>query len=132
MCNLDGDNIISPEFVPKCVGHFAAGCKLVWFHDGTAKAGTCGRIAYLRDDFWAVRGYDQDLLPMGYQDIDIVERLKKHLRGQYAQWSLGPQQSYEHLRVFAQDYSERLAVRNTVPAKIANIDPAIKAAYQMG
>ena len=112
LCNLDGDNVISPEFVQKCVGHFAAGRKLVWFHDGTAKAGNCGRIAYLSESFCAVRGYDQDLLPMGYQDLDIIARLQKHLSAPVYRNS-----------------SERLAVQNAVPAKIANIDPAIKTVY---
>eukprot|EP00971_Amphidinium_carterae_P162230 3215802-Amphidinium_carterae.1 len=39
-------------------------------------AGMCGRIVSLREDFEAIAGYDEAMLPMGYQDCDLVIRLR--------------------------------------------------------
>ena len=38
--------------------------------------GTTGRIVIHRDLFELVRGYDEDLGPMGYQDVDLAVRVK--------------------------------------------------------
>ena len=40
-------------------------------------SGTCGRMAYRFCDFDAVRGYDQDFYPVGYQDVDLKVRFKE-------------------------------------------------------
>ena len=40
-------------------------------------SGTCGRMAYRFSDFDAIRGYDQDFFPVGYQDVDLRVRFKE-------------------------------------------------------
>ena len=78
LVNLDGDNLVGPKFLPDIVRQFVQGYKVVQFHEGGGlNAGTFGRVAYFRADFWAIGGYDEDAYPMGYQDADIINRLRK-------------------------------------------------------
>lgn len=75
--NLDGDNYLSAEFIleletlfsrhPYAVVHAFDGDRYV--------AGTYGRIGMHRDNFYAVGGYNEGFLPMGFQDDDLILRL---------------------------------------------------------
>ena len=42
--------------------------------DWNPKNGNFGRIAITKNKFDEIGGYDQSLLPMGYQDWDIIKR----------------------------------------------------------
>lgn len=78
LVNLDGDNLVGPGFahdVSRRMFHESA--RLLQYEKND---GTCGRIAYFREDFLKLRGYDEDAYPMGYQDIDLMERLE-HMGG---------------------------------------------------
>ncbi|MCP4243149.1 MAG: hypothetical protein GY772_21555, partial [bacterium] len=76
ICNLDGDNLLGPEFVAHI--HRAAAeetspymCLMASGVPGTAGRLVC-RVAAWRD----LQGYDEDLGPSGYQDMDLRDRLR--------------------------------------------------------
>eukprot|EP00928_Gymnodinium_smaydae_P023259 TRINITY_DN19264_c0_g4_i3.p1 TRINITY_DN19264_c0_g4~~TRINITY_DN19264_c0_g4_i3.p1 ORF type:complete len:972 (+),score=214.55 TRINITY_DN19264_c0_g4_i3:74-2989(+) len=87
--NLDCDNLVSPTFLEDVSRKFhQEGYTALQFEDAD---GTCGRIACSRQDFIQLRGYDEDCLPMGGQDTDLILRLKmlphayfKKVRGEQA------------------------------------------------
>ena len=77
LVNLDCDNVPGPLFIPTLVSEFNKTRKkwppCVWISNG---GGTTGRIAYLACTFMnQLNGYDEDLEPVGYQDIDVVNRI---------------------------------------------------------
>lgn len=73
LVNVDGDNLIGPDFSQNVVQMFSEGYTVVQYEYGE---GTCGRIACWQKDFLQLRGYDEDAFPMGAQDIDLMNRLK--------------------------------------------------------
>jgi hypothetical protein len=74
LVNVDGDNLVGPDFPVDVVNHFQQGRTLLQYEWGQ---GTCGRIAYRREDFLKLRGYDEDAYPMGAQDVDLLKRLEE-------------------------------------------------------
>jgi len=74
LVNVDCDNFIGPNFALDVVNRINNGSTVLQYEDGD---GTCGRIAYWRDEFLHVGGYDEDCSPMGAQDIDLRNRLSK-------------------------------------------------------
>lgn len=74
LVNLDADNFIGEDFCSWIddlleadrMGH-------AWSNDWYD--GTYGRIAIRKEHFYAVGGYDESLLPCGYQDTDIMQRV---------------------------------------------------------
>ena len=77
LVNLDGDNYTGPNGGSAVIDQFG-NSKNVFTHqfsDGYLY-GNYGRIGYWREDFMAIGGYDQLMLPMGYQDIDLTKRLE--------------------------------------------------------
>ena len=109
LVNVDGDNLIGPNFPLDVVQKFQAGYKVLQYEYGE---GTTGRIAYLRSDFMRIRGYDEekDVLPMGAQDIDMIHRLKMLYH---------PQPVYKKVKNIA--YSQ--AIPNDLKAKVSSCDP---------
>ena len=76
---MDCDNVPGPLFIPTLVSEFNKARTMrpwppcVWISNG---GGTTGRIAYLACTFMSrLNGYDGDLEPVGYQDIDVVNRI---------------------------------------------------------
>lgn len=75
LVNLDADNFIGPGFVdyvlanrePKKVFH-------IWFQNATT--GTCGRTAFNRDEFFAVGGYNNELTPGPWDELDLINRAR--------------------------------------------------------
>jgi predicted glycosyltransferase involved in capsule biosynthesis len=73
--NLDADNFIGEA--PQTILPLVATPRWVihgW--SGTYYDGTYGRIAMPREQFYALGGYDEQLLAMGYEDSDLIERAK--------------------------------------------------------
>ena len=77
LINLDADNLIAPTFmdeVKKAMtqGKLKQSNACLW---GKGRNnGTCGRIGMWAEDFARLGGYDQTLLPTGYEDVDLVKR----------------------------------------------------------
>eukprot|EP00445_Apocalathium_hangoei_P029022 CAMPEP_0203924996 /NCGR_PEP_ID=MMETSP0359-20131031/64701_1 /ASSEMBLY_ACC=CAM_ASM_000338 /TAXON_ID=268821 /ORGANISM="Scrippsiella Hangoei, Strain SHTV-5" /LENGTH=484 /DNA_ID=CAMNT_0050853331 /DNA_START=89 /DNA_END=1543 /DNA_ORIENTATION=+ len=104
--NLDGDNLIGPNFPVDVVNRFVQdGYSVLQYEDGD---GTCGRIACSRGDFVRIRGYDEDAYPMGAQDVDLVHRLKELPNARFK-------------KVRGSVHSQ--AIQNTQEAKVASCSP---------
>lgn len=76
LVNLDGDNFIADSI---------AAWRRVWdeHYDTVIQSrgknwgdGTFGRIGLPRRHFLALGGYDEEMLPAGVQDLDLIERAK--------------------------------------------------------
>ena len=76
--NLDNDNAMTPAFIPLLadVIRDQAGPRDVVQFTNKQVTGTTGRIG-ASGGFWSqMAGYDEQFLPMGYQDIDLMNRAK--------------------------------------------------------
>ena len=78
LVNLDNDNLPGPSFISvlmqEAVGKWHRdGPMMLWFHG--KQGGTCGRLAYWGNTFFGINGYDEQLDPVGYQDIDVINRI---------------------------------------------------------
>lgn len=73
--SLDADNFITPSDVEKIrdVKRTNVMCHQ-W--SGKPDDGSCGRIGYPREVFFSLGGYDEELLPMGFEDVDFLRRSK--------------------------------------------------------
>lgn len=76
LVNLDGDNILGPRYCRDVLRAVYAGADLVHTFSGNWGDGTCGRVAITRESFAKLGGYDESFEPVGYQDIDLVERAR--------------------------------------------------------
>ena len=78
LVNLDGDNFTGyrgGRFVFDAFNR--ANHEIVlWQWSKVKRDGSFGRVAVTRDRFYALGGYDQSLMPMGYQDNDLYERAR--------------------------------------------------------
>ena len=75
--NLDADNRITPETVAMIERVFRADrdtCLHNWNQDWAA--GTCGRVALAASRWLELGGYDEALLPVGWQDLDLMFRAR--------------------------------------------------------
>ena len=73
---LDCDNFTGPSGGNFVISQFEQNdynCVVHQF-DGNHHNGTFGRIALTKNKFNEIGGYDQSMLPMGYQDWDIIKR----------------------------------------------------------
>lgn len=88
LMNLDCDNFVR-DAISTIRRYFSEGVAALHMSSGIARDGTTGRIAVTRDAFSSVGGYDESLLPMGYQDYDFLARLAAagHL---VARWNCAP------------------------------------------
>jgi hypothetical protein len=73
LINLDCDNFIG-DAVEIVRQQCSRGAQVVHLWSGNWGDGTCGRIAILREIFYALGGYDESFYPMGYQDRDLLNR----------------------------------------------------------
>ncbi|MEY4815540.1 MAG: hypothetical protein RLZZ162_2613 [Verrucomicrobiota bacterium] len=71
--SLDCDNFIA-DSVAVVEHYFSQGCRLLHHWSGVHGDGTSGRIAVSRPIFEHLGGYDESFYPMGYQDLDLLER----------------------------------------------------------
>ncbi len=80
LVNVDADNVFSPTFVAVLFSNVAPHLKPgggIYLMFGGDDAGTTGRCAMFASKFTALNGFDQDLAPSGYQEIDMRERVKR-------------------------------------------------------
>ncbi len=78
LVNLDGDNLTGYRggmFVYTQFMSYPHDICL-WQFSGKKQDGSFGRIAASRDAFFAVGGYNEEFLEMGFQDRDLVNRLE--------------------------------------------------------
>lgn len=78
LVNLDGDNLTGYRggmFVYEQFMSYPNDICL-WQFSGKKQDGSFGRIAASRDSFFAVGGYNEEFLEMGFQDRDLVNRLE--------------------------------------------------------
>jgi hypothetical protein len=73
--NLDADNFIDSGEVA-AIRRAAQQGRACHQFSGSYPDGSFGRIGMPRDLFFDLGGYDESLLPMGSQDVDLVERLR--------------------------------------------------------
>jgi hypothetical protein len=76
LVNVDGDNLITIAWVDSVVSEAPDLCagKLTCVRWQGADGGVTGRVAMSQAMFNTLNGYDEDLLPSGYQDVDIYLR----------------------------------------------------------
>ena len=78
LCNVDGDNLLTLEFVEQCLVVGAriksgeVGCAQFY---ASGEAGTYGRIMIERNLFCKLGGYDETFHPVGCQDTDLIYRV---------------------------------------------------------
>jgi hypothetical protein len=72
--NLDADNFITPIDI-KLIRH-AKDSKVISHQWSGNVDGSYGRIGYPRSLFFSLGGYDEAMLPMGFEDIDFLRRSK--------------------------------------------------------
>ena len=78
LCNVDGDNLLTLDFVELCLSVGArikegsVGCAQFY---STCEAGTYGRIMIARSLFRKLGGYDETFHPVGCQDTDLIYRV---------------------------------------------------------
>jgi predicted glycosyltransferase involved in capsule biosynthesis len=75
LVNLDCDNFIG-EATQLIRAGFAPDVDVIHLWSGERGDGSCGRVAISRDAFYRLGGYDESFHPMGYQDMDILERAR--------------------------------------------------------
>lgn len=105
LVNVDGDNLVGPDFPVNVAKNFQEGFTCLQYEDGE---GTCGRIACTRQDFLKIRGYDEDSYPMGAQDVDLILRLRSLPHSRFR-------------KVRERPYSQ--AISNSVEMKVACCSP---------
>lgn len=77
LASVDADNVIGPrycEFVRETIERDPLAIVHCWTGDWLD--GTCGRLALHRDLFDRIGGYDEQLGPIGNQDLDMRDRAK--------------------------------------------------------
>lgn len=120
LMNLDGDNYISEAHVEDLIKLFNKEHNIFvhgifypnWFRKlirNEGHNGSYGRIALQNNIFFDLNGYDEDLFPIGYEDNDLINRLKK----------------CGYKKVTPQ-YNWKTAIRNTKNALKENIPNDIK------
>jgi len=114
LVNLDCDNfcgIRGGEWVLKKIGGSGGSSDIIiHMHNGEKGSGTFGRIGISKRIFEEIGGYDESLMPMGYQDNDLIERCKlfgytviKEVNKKYA-WSIQQTKSESLLNIYKEEF----------------------------
>lgn len=75
--NLDCDNYVENKEIDYLL-KLDLDNNIYYGWSGTWKDGTGGRVCTKRSKFLEIGGYDQNMLPSGYQDLDLLYRLKHY------------------------------------------------------
>lgn len=73
LCNLDADNVISESFIDSIILEFSINNNIILKPNSNLK-GNAGRITVSRDNFFKVRGYDEDAIGWGNEDQDFFNK----------------------------------------------------------
>lgn len=84
LCNIDADNYTGNGFASYINKQFQGRRRIVLtsidFHKKKKNyhppSDTYGRIGFRREDFYAIEGYDENMVTHGFQDYDFVNRLE--------------------------------------------------------
>ena len=77
LVNMDGDRILGPDLplhIFEKLNIHSGGKPLVGHFSSTADSGTYGTIAIPTRLFLDMRGYNEELLPCGFQDAELLQR----------------------------------------------------------
>lgn len=80
LCNVDGDNLIGPQFATYVRNEFSATSDFFLTVDSLqlgVSRDVCGRIAVRKSDFLGVRGFDERMADYGWEDVDLCSRLQR-------------------------------------------------------
>ncbi len=77
LMNLDADNVMSPQFVVGLLRQVRAGPQVACFIACGEDGGVTGRMGWWATTFAELGGYNEAMLPMAYQEVDMRERTKK-------------------------------------------------------
>lgn len=111
--NLDCDNYTGNNGGLHIIKNFKSNNILFHQWSGYQKDGSYGRISMLKSVFMHLNGYDQSLLPMGYQDHDII------LRFIYVYGAIN-YKKYAKNSIEIKKYSR--AIKNDKSKSISNLD----------
>lgn len=75
ICNVDADNFLGKNFSRYIKKQFEEN-NIVFLYSDYSKD-TLGRVAVLKEYFLKIHGYDESFIGYGFEDIDIINRLKK-------------------------------------------------------
>lgn len=75
LVNLDCDNFIGTA-LDAVLESFSKDTPILHLWSGKFRDGSCGRIAIAKNVFLKIGGYDESFLPMGYQDLDLLNRAR--------------------------------------------------------
>jgi hypothetical protein len=76
VCNLDADNYLGKDFAAYIINRFN-GRKDVFYTSDYHSPDVIGRICILKKHFVQVRGYNELLSGWGFEDVELIARLKK-------------------------------------------------------
>ena len=77
LCNLDADNFLGEGFAAEMIKEFEQK-STIFYTSNLSSSDAYGRVCVLREDFLAVRGYNESLSGYGHEDADLFSRLTKH------------------------------------------------------
>ncbi len=120
ICNLDADNFLGEGFAAEMISEFSRNPEIFYTSDSSSND-IFGRISMLREDFYAVRGYNEQLEGYGFEDVDLYVRLSK--RGLEQKVFSNPQ----YYKVIKHSKMDRISnerfVKNLNSIYISYIDP---------
>jgi predicted glycosyltransferase involved in capsule biosynthesis len=76
LCNLDADNYLGEGFAVEMISEFSQNPEIFYTSDLSSND-IFGRVLMLRENFYAVRGYNEFLEGYGFEDVDLYTRLSK-------------------------------------------------------
>jgi hypothetical protein len=75
VCNLDADNYLGKGFAESMIKQFAEAKEPIFITTNLGATGAYGRFCARRDDFFAIRGYNESIAGYGAEDTDLFKRL---------------------------------------------------------
>src|SRR5690554_5518624 len=77
VCNLDADNFLGSGFAQEMINEFEKEANIFYTSD-LQSTDAFGRVVMLKNDFLAIRGYNEALRGYGHEDADLFSRLEKN------------------------------------------------------
>ena len=76
LVNLDCDNYTGYRGGKVLLDLYKSNDRNVFIHQGQGifGKGNTGRVSYYREDFMRLGGHNEDFLPMGHLDVDVIDR----------------------------------------------------------